>query len=191
MSELAPVVFLDSFLVRLRPLEPSDAPLLFRWINDPEVRIFVTAFLPQTMSQEEEFIKKANDNNNVVLGIEEKETGEFIGVMGLHDISWVNRTATTGAIIGVKEKRGIGLGTDAKMALLRYAFKDLGLRKINSSVISFNERSRRYSEKCGYRFEGVKKKQFFKNGEYADEILLAVFAEDWDQVWEQYQLSKK
>jgi RimJ/RimL family protein N-acetyltransferase len=39
--------------------------------------------------------------------------------------------------------------------------------------------SHRYNEKCGYHVEGVLKNQIFRNGKYHDEILMAIFREDW------------
>lgn len=105
----------------------------------------------------------------------------MIGIMGLHRIDWISRIATTGAIIGPSTHRGQGLGTDAKIALLEYAFNTLGLRKIMSSVLDGNERSARYSQRCGYKIEARLKEQRFKNGRYVDEIILSVFKEDFEQ----------
>jgi RimJ/RimL family protein N-acetyltransferase len=58
-------------------------------------------------------------------------------------------------------------------------------------VYAFNKRSLRYNLKCGYKVEGVRKKQIFRNGKYHDEILIAVFKEDWLPIWERYQNSIK
>lgn len=107
--------------------------------------------------------------------------------MAIHQIDWVNGTATTGAMIGEKEYWGKGYGSEAKMLLLDYAFNRLGLRKICSNVIAFNGRSKRYSEKCGYREEARRKAQFFRDGTYHDEIWLAVFRENWLPLWKKYQ----
>ena len=95
--------------------------------------------------------------------------------------------ATTGALIGDKDYWGKGFGTDAKMILLDYAFNTLGLRKILSAVIDYNKRSLRYSLHCGYKIEGVRKKQIFRNGRFRDEFMLAVFKKDWLPIWRRYK----
>ena len=119
-------VFLVGRMVNLRPFTESDIPTLTRWINYPEVREFVTAILPQTEKQEEEWFNKLGaDDKNIVLGIETKDN-TLIGSMGIHKINWQDRVCITGAIIGEKEYWGKGYGTDAKMILLDYIF--LGLR---------------------------------------------------------------
>lgn len=172
-------VFLEGRKVNLRPFTRADLPILTRWINDPAVRDFLTATLPQTEKQEEEWFNKLGaDDKNVVLGIETKE-GLLIGSMGIHQINWKDRICTTGALIGEKEYWGRGYGTDAKMVLLDYIFNTLNLRKVCSSVIAYNKRSLHYSLHCGYKIEGRRRKHIFKRGRYWDLIELGLFKKDW------------
>lgn len=184
-----PVVFLKGRKVILRPMcKSTDLEACLRWINDPEIRQYLLAFLPITEKQEEEwFDNLGKSSSDIVFAIETIEGGNFIGTMSLNRISSKDGTAVTGALIGEKEYRGQGFGTDAKMTLLDYAFNTLNLRKVCSSVKAFNGRSLRYNLKCGYREEGRRVKQFFVDGEYHDEILLAVFRENWLPLWEVYQ----
>jgi RimJ/RimL family protein N-acetyltransferase len=109
-----------------------------------------------------------------------------IGTMGIHGIDYRHGIATTGALIGEPEYWGKGYGSEAKMLLLEYAFNTLNLRKINSEVIAYNERSTQYSLKCGYKIEGRRRLEHFAKGEYWDVIQLAVFREDWQPLWEAF-----
>ncbi|MES2623288.1 MAG: GNAT family protein [Patescibacteria group bacterium] len=181
------VVFLKGKKTTLRPLEKKDIPLLTKWINDPEVTKYLCAYLPMSIKDEEDWFENLSKRKqiDIVLGIE--VDGKLIGTMGVHGISWKDRAATTGAMIGEKEYWGQGYGTDAKMQLLNYAFNTLNLHRIASSVIEFNKRSLNYSLHCGYKKEGVRKKRFFINGKYHDEIILAVFKKDWLPYWRKYQ----
>ena len=186
------VVFLRGRKVILRPLDKeTDLEACQRWINDPEVRQYLKRFLPTSKQTESEWLdslgKKTDD---IVLAIETLD-GKFIGTMGLHKIDWKDRTAITGALIGDKTYWGKGYGTDAKMVLLDYAFNQLGLRKICSSVLAFNKRSLRYNLHCGYKVEGIQKKQIFRDGKYRDKLLLAVFQEDWLPIWDKYRRTVK
>lgn len=173
--------------VALRPFQMEDAPLLTKWINDPEVTKYLKRSHPTTLTQESDWLKTLGQSReNVVLGIELID-GPLIGSMGLHHISWINRTATSGAFIGEAVHHGKGYGTEAKMLMLEYAFNTLNLRKVCSTVLAFNGRSQRYNEKCGYVVEGVQKRQMFRNGEYHDLVLMAVFRDEWLPLWEEYQ----
>lgn len=180
------VVFLEGKKVNLRPFSKEDIPTITRWINDPEVREFVTQIFPQTEKQEEEWVNRGLNEKGITLAIETKD-GILIGSMGLHDIHWADRRVTTGAIIGEKEYWGKGYGTDAKMQVLNYAFNILNLHKICSGVISFNKRSLNYSLHCGYKIEGRRKKHIFKNGKYWALIELGLFKKDWLPIWKKYQ----
>src|SRR3989344_1167197 len=188
MSEESKGVFLKGKSVNLRPVFKSDLPQIVRWINDPEVRNFLNAHLPQSEQDEERWLENLSKNKDtdLVLVIETTE-GRVIGLMGLHKINWRDRVAITGALIGEKEYWGKGFGSDAKITLLNYAFNVLNLRKICSGVISYNKRSLQYSIKCGYKEEGILKEHIFRNGQYWDVIQLAIFREDFISVWEEYQ----
>lgn len=175
-------------LVALRPLNKADAPLLYKWINDPEVHQFLKVTMPISFEEEEAWpVSLAGRKpGDVIFGIVLLETGKLIGNMGLHRINYINGTAVTGSIIGEKQYWGQGLGTEAKMLVLEYAFNTLNLRKVCASVYDFNGRSKRCMEKCGYHQEGVRKQHIYRNGRYADEILMAVFREDFKKFWEIY-----
>ena len=191
-EQIAKVVFLSGRRVNLRPIARADIPTLIRWINDPQVREFLgVANFPKTEREEEEWVARMGKNDtDISLGIETKE-GVLIGTMGIHQIDWVNRMATTGALIGEKAYWGKGFGTDAKMALLEYAFNTLNLHKICSSVIAFNKRSLAYSLHCGYKVEGKRKKHIFRKGKYWDRIELGLFKEDWLPIWRHYKKTGK
>ena len=182
------VVFLKGRNVSLRPVEKTDLPIIVRWINDPEVRFFLEAYLPQNNKDEEEWLERLSKRkpDDITLLIV-KTGGEPIGVMGIHNIKWRDRVATTGALIGAKECWGKGLGSEAKLLLLDYAFNTLNLRKICSNAIAYNERSIRYSLRCGYKEEGKLKAHIFRAGEYHDLVQLAIFRENFKPVWEKYQ----
>ena len=190
-NQKSKVVFLKGKKVNLRPFSKEDVSLITQWVNDQEIRDLVSFVFPQTEKQEEEWYSKiGSDNTNIVLGIETKDN-KLIGIMGIHQIDWVARVGTTGAIIGEKDYWGKGYGTDAKMQLLNYAFNTLGLYKISSSVIAFNKRSLQYSLHCGYKIEGRRKKHFFKRGRRWDLIDMGLFRAEWLPIWIKYQKTGK
>lgn len=187
------VFFRKGTKVGLRPLHEDDIPLLHEWANDKDLAQYVNNNLPLSLDQEKEWFKRASTatKTDMVLGIVEIENGTLIGTMGINKIEYPSATATTGAVIGNKEYRDKGYGTEAKMLLLEYAFKELGLRKIYSYVIEFNKRSIRYSEKCGYKEEARLPKHYFRKGKYWDKIILAVYKKDWEKVQKQSKTKQK
>lgn len=185
-QQLPEVVFARGPRVVLRPIEKSDAARMTIWLNDPEVTQYLTSHTPLTQREEEEWIDGLQKTKHHQIVVAISVDGTYIGNMGIHRINWRSRTAITGAVIGEKEYWGKGYGQEAKMLLLNYAFNTLGLRKISSDVIAFNERSIKYSLGCGYKEEARLKAQHFRNGEYWDEVILSVFREDWLPLWEAF-----
>lgn len=191
-QEYSGIVTLRGKKTVLRPIEEADLPLLVRWLNDQEIVQYLMRYLPVSMEEEKEWFKQlsADKSTDIVFAIVPLAgtyAGQLIGTMGIHRISWRDGIAFTGATIGVSEYQGKGYGADAKMNLLNYAFNTLNLRKICSMVLAFNERSLRYSARCGYKIEGRRVNQVYRNGAYHDEVLLGVFKEDWLPIWERYQ----
>ncbi|MBI2120440.1 MAG: GNAT family N-acetyltransferase [Parcubacteria group bacterium] len=173
--------------VYLRPFEKDDLQRCCRWINDPEVRRFLsTQSLPSLQKEEEWYNSLQKSDNDVVLAIISKENHAHIGNIGLHRIDWINRRGTTGALIGEKEYWAKGYGTEAKLLLLKHAFDTLGLEKICSNVFSNNPRSKAYLEKTGYREEGCRRRHFLVDGKKVDDYIMAIFREDFEPVWEKY-----
>ena len=182
------VIFLRGKRVHLRPVERVDLPLLRKWMNDRRVTQYLHAYLPATEVGEEKWFEKLHKNmeRHVVLIMVADD--KAIGIMGLHEIDHLSGTATTGTVIGEREYRSKGYGTEAKMLLLAYAFYTLNLRKVCSTVLAFNKRSYRYGLRCGYHQEGVRKNQHFHDGRYVDELLLAVFRDKhWKRLWEEFR----
>lgn len=177
------VVFLKGKTTILRPIQKADVSLLVRWVNDPRIRQFVGSFGHHTEESEEKWVTRLIDDKANMVFIVALRDGTPIGTMGLHRIDWKDRIATTGAMLGEPKYWGKGYGTDAKMALLEYAFDELGLHKVCSTVISYNKRSLRYSLHCGYRIEGTRKSHIFKRGRYWDLVELGVFRRQWHPVW--------
>jgi ribosomal-protein-alanine N-acetyltransferase len=63
--------------------------------------------------------------------------------------------------------------------LTRFAFEDLGLHRVQISIIPRNSASRRVVEKLGLRAEGVAERYLEINGTWEDHIRFAITSEEW------------
>jgi RimJ/RimL family protein N-acetyltransferase len=183
-KKMQPIVFIEGKRLYLRPVSLSDVPLITRYVNDPEVRRWLSSIHPCSEQSEEEYVKKMvmDDNpTNILFAVVLKRADKFLGMMGLHRISHVDGTASTGSMLGAKDEWNKGYGTEAKMLLLEYAFHTLNLRKIKSDAFAPNLGSINHNKKCGYQVEGVLKDDIFRNGTYHDRVMLAVFRSTWEK----------
>ena len=172
----------------LCPMEMTDAPAIYRGINNPDAYSFLATSAPKGLGYEEDWIKSKQkpSADDITVAICTLEC-VLIGTMGLHRIDPINGTASTGSVIFDEQYRNQGYGTDAKMVLLDYAFNFIGLHIVESRVIGFNGRSAAYSKKCGYVEEARLRSRFYRFGERHDEIILSVTRKDWLPLWDEYK----
>ena len=166
--------------VVLRAMEKSDCEMVRGMFNDPEIEDLVVgwAFPVSQYAQEKWLDTHYGDQNNFRFVIETKEDGA-VGIATLTDIDWKNRRATHGIKLANKERRTKGIGTDTVMAIMRYAFDELGLHRLDGSWFDTNAASKGLYKKCGWSEEGVKREYIFKKGQFRDLTIVGVLASDY------------
>ena len=174
---------LEGRLVRLRALEATDVERAYTWINDREVTRFLMARYPLSHADEEKWLARASVGNgfanDVRLAIETKD-GVHIGNMGLHRISPEDRNAELGIMIGDKSYWSNGYGTDAVITLLRLAFEQMNLHRVDLGVFEFNERATACYRKCGFVEEGRRREGYFQDGRYWDVVRMSVLRREFE-----------
>ena len=168
--------------VRLVPLDfDRHFENCYQWINDPEVNEWLAVGdFPMSRLAEREWFEARQKSTypELALAIETLD-GVHIGNTGLHRIDFRHGTALTGSLIGDKENRGKGYGTDAARVRAWYCFHVLGLRMLYSEYFADNELSKRMQEKAGYKQYGVRPQAMWKRGEHRDMVLTYLSREDW------------
>jgi RimJ/RimL family protein N-acetyltransferase len=128
--------------VRLRALQEEDAEDCWRWFNNWEMVRNLESRYPLSRLAERGIVERLMkpEPNDKVFAIEALDGGLYLGNVGLHRISWEDRRATFGIFIGEKAYWGKGYGTDATRAVLRFAFDEMNLNRIDLQVLDDNER---------------------------------------------------
>jgi RimJ/RimL family protein N-acetyltransferase len=103
----------------------------------------------------------------------------FIGTARLHALDERARSARYAVGILDATLLGNGLGTEATRLVLRYAFEDLALHRVDLRVIVYNERAIACYRKCGFTEEGRTRDSAVVDGVFYDDILMAVLAPEW------------
>ncbi len=167
--------------VELRRHDRSNYPLYARWYSDEEVwRLTSWASEPMRQASVERlFEDRQNSSKDDSFAIHRKGEEEPVGVISLMNISEADASADLSIIVGEKEDRDQGLGTEAIRLILRYAFEDQELSRVALSVFEFNELAMRSYEKLGFRREGRIERAVHRDGEWQDAILMRVLASEW------------
>lgn len=171
--------------VTLRQMTMNDMPMICDMFNDPELENLVVGWsFPLSIEQQKLwFEKNINDQRNFRFVIETPTDGA-VGIATLTDLDWKNRRATHGIKLANKERRAKGIGTDTVMALMRYAFDELGLHRLDGSWFGFNAPSRGLYLKCGWKEEGVKREYVYKRGQWRDLTIVGILEKDYRKLVE-------
>ncbi len=170
--------------VRLRANERDDVPDYVRWLNDPEVRCYLMLFEPLSKVKEERWLDAQLDlKDSFTFAIEALVIQEWlhIGACGLNRIDWKNSTAVFGIFIGEKNQWERGYGSEATRLLLRFAFHELNLHRVELEVFDFNTRGIRSYEKLGFHKEGIRRHAFYRDGVYHDVILMGMLRDEFSE----------
>ncbi|MGE5391577.1 MAG: GNAT family N-acetyltransferase [Deltaproteobacteria bacterium] len=166
--------------VYLAPMNVEDAPLYVRWLNDPEISVYLNAFSVNIgLEREREFLAQSLKEQRPEFGIRLVEDDRLIGNCGIVNIDNINRKAEIGIFIGERDLLGQGYGREAVMLLLDYGFNILNLNNIYLRPYSFNTRAIRCYEACGFKVAGRLREAKIINGEKYDEVWLDILASEF------------
>jgi [ribosomal protein S5]-alanine N-acetyltransferase len=175
--------------VLLRPLESGD----FRAWRDVRIRShdWLVRWEPRSISGQPD----ATEDSRVFAarcGARERErqlgTGYGFGIFvdsrlaGEINLTSVQRGPYQNAYVGYwidEAMAGHGYVPEAFVVLCRFSFEDLGLHRLQASIIPRNHASIRVAEKLGLRNEGVALRYLEINGVWEDHVRFAITAEDW------------
>lgn len=170
--------------VVLRAIEERDLPLLHKWANDPSIQSMLGGwhFPVGEQDQKKWYQSLSFNSDNQRFAIETPDLG-LIGTANLVSIDWQNGAAFHGMLLGDKDVRGKGYALDALMTLMRFAFEEVGLYRLDSDIIEYNIASLKlYLEKAGWKKEGVKKEWYYRKGRRWDKVVVGVTKEDYEDV---------
>jgi RimJ/RimL family protein N-acetyltransferase len=165
--------------VRLRALEPTDVDAIWTWHHDHEFHVLDGWIYPSSRKQLADLVDRvtAPRFTDVWLGIE-TETATLIGYTTLKRARPEHRSAEFGIAI----ERGhwdAGYGTDATRTILRFAFTQMGLHRVELDVLDTNARAQRVYEKVGFQVEGRARESRFRDGRWHDTVRMSILAHEF------------
>ena len=144
----------------LRRIYSSDLAL-FEALTDPEVSKYECwsrhISIEETMAYINSVMDKLDAGTCTEWVIEHKEDGYPIGMVNLHDIYTQHRRAELGFWLN-RRYWNKGYATEAAAAVMKYAFEQLGIERLQSLCYPGNAASVRVLEKLGMKPEAVHKR---------------------------------
>ena len=173
-------------MYRLRELEMNDIKIINEWRNDQELIANLGApyrYINQDVDIKwfENYMCERNRTVRCAI-VDSINDKEILGLISLLSIDTINRKAELHIMIGSQQNRGKGIGTFAVNEMLKHAFYNLNLYRIELEALETNNTAIHLYEKCGFVYEGKKRKAIYKNGKYIDMIMMGLIKDDWHDV---------
>lgn len=144
----------------------------YQWLNFGAGRQIVTPALLKVMVQRDTHLLRAYTAD---------EDEQLIGIAALNDVDRVNGTATLWGATGDKSFRNRGYATFAGSMLLGLAFRELGLKAINTWVVDGNP-SQRVVERLKFRYIGRQRCCHCIDGRMYDRLFFDLLAEEYEDI---------
>ena len=170
-------------MYQLRELQQKDIAEINKWRNDflqdsfLEEQVPIINNLLVGRKKIDYSIMISENAIRCVIVYENKD--EILGLVSLESINYINLSAKIDIMIGDKKNKGQEIGTYAINAMLYHAFCNMNLRRVEFSVYEDNLQARFLAEKCGFRFEGRKRKLRSINGVFIDLLVYGILKEEF------------
>jgi RimJ/RimL family protein N-acetyltransferase len=170
----------------LRPFAAGDLDAVYDLQSRPDVTRYLLYDVRDREQARESLRERiragqpGHDSDHLILALAVvlPETGAVIGDVGLFWLSREHRQGEVGYVIH-PDQAGHGYATEAARAMLGLGFGSFGLHRIVGRLDARNTASARVLERLGMRREAHFLQNEFLKGEWTDELVYAVLAEEW------------
>lgn len=117
-------------------------------------------------------------NRGIRWGIVLKETGEFVGTLGLNNLSTWSKRAEIGFELHPSHWNK-GIMTEAVKEVLRYSFEDLDLFRMGAITYPQNQPSIKLLTRLGFTKEGLLRGYLYQKNRSHDALIFSLLRKEW------------
>ncbi len=168
-------------MYRLREIDREDMIIINSWRSSKELIDYLGApfrYINKEVDFKwfENYMQNRGTNIRCTILNEEEQV---LGLVSLTNIDRMNQTAVFHIMIGDSTHRDKGIGSYATNEILRHAFYDMNLNRVELTVLESNNRAIALYEKLGFKKEGIKREAVYKNGEFINMIFMAILKSEY------------
>ena len=115
-------------------------------------------------------------------------------VIGWASMRWWRPFCTTadiGVVIGDKRLRGKGIGSEVNMLLIKTAFEQYNMHKVELFTREDNKAAIRSAEKNGYKVEGRARQTVYFNDKFHDGVMMGLLREEYEKTKPKHSDSRR
>ncbi|MCK7623880.1 GNAT family N-acetyltransferase [Streptomyces sp. RS10V-4] len=155
----------------LRPFGPADAPAVHSACQDPAIPRWTPVPSPYGREDAERYVGTTapegwRDDTLYTFAVVTRDGGTLVGAMSLVRLAQL-RTPERQAELGywtAREQRGKGYTSEAARAVVRWAFRDLGVERLEWHAEAGNDASWAVARAAGFHREGTLRAKLVRGG---------------------------
>jgi RimJ/RimL family protein N-acetyltransferase len=163
---------------RLRRATADDVDFMAALATHEDVEPFMAAVSARDVQALTEEIDRSSRDPELYGQFLVEVDGERAGVMAFEVSNRRSRVANLRGLMLHPDFRGRGIADAAARLLVRHLVFDLDYHRVQLECYGFNERAIRHAERAGFVKEGVKRKAYWRHGEWVDGVLFGLVRED-------------
>lgn len=171
--------------LRLRRATDADVDFVVGLLNDDDTAPFLAASRTRDREGVLADVRASTEEPGASgLFVIEVPDGDGWSRAGMMEFSVANRRSRIARLGGLAVHpgfRGSGLADAAARILQRHLLFELDFHRLELECYGFNDRAIRHAERAGFRREGVKRKAYWRHGEWVDGILFGLIREDLER----------
>jgi len=169
---------------RLRRATAEDVDFLVALVGHEDVEPFLAAVRARdadgVRDEIERSIVEPQESGRFVIEVDEDGEWRPAGAMGFDLANKRSRIANLGGLAIHPDYRGRRLSDDAARLFQRHLLLELDFHRLQLEIYGFNQRAIEHAERSGFVREGVRRKAYWRHGEWADGVLFGLVREDLD-----------
>jgi len=167
----------------------SDLAAWHKLLSDPIVMYYLQDIKTRSIEESENNLKdavseaKSATRSKYFLTIELKETSAFVGSIGytVTQETPAGKFAQIGYFI-LENYHNYGYVTEALKAVIRFAFEDDGVYRMEAGCIAENLASEQVMKKCGMIKEAQRKSCVWHDGKLKDRVGYRLLKDEWEAI---------
>jgi ribosomal-protein-alanine N-acetyltransferase len=134
--------------------------------------------LKEVQEQMQYYEAQYNNNNGMYWAMLSRENSDFIGVIGITNLSQLHKKAELGFWI-LPQFFNKGYTTEAAKTVLQFCFNNLGLNRVEATVETENKASLKLLKKLWFTHEGTFREYEINKGKVIDLMMYSILKSEF------------
>ncbi len=166
----------------LRQMKPSDYLDMYDYARQPRVTTYLLWEPHKSADVTHDYLRYIQGRYRVGdfydWAVVDNQTKKMIGTCGFTTLDFHNNCAEIGYVLH-PDYWGKGIAAEAVRRVMEFGFMELNVHRMEARYIDGNDASRRVMEKCGMKFEGIRRSSLYVKGTYQDIGCCAILSDEY------------